>query len=92
MFRNSVVHKIFSELLQPFRYVGMARVSPYLLVVLMFIFLDFWLAWSTSLPDLSFQHVYLTQKLDKNQSHTGLPVFVEDVMVGEIDELEEDLG
>ena len=36
-FSNSVIHKIFSELLQPFRYVGMAQVSPFLIVVFVFI-------------------------------------------------------
>ena len=29
-FRNPVIHKILSEFLQPFWYVGMTRVSPYL--------------------------------------------------------------
>ena len=38
--------------------------------------LDFWLAWSTSLPVLAFQHVYLTQLRDRNLSHTGLTVLV----------------
>ena len=36
--------------------------------------LDFWLAWSTGLTVLSFQHVYLTQLRDRNLSHTNLPV------------------
>ena len=40
------------------------------------LFSDFWLAWSTSLPVLSFQHVYLTQLLKRNLSHTDLRVFV----------------
>ena len=40
-----------------------------------YLFLDFWLAWSTGLTVLSFQHVYLTQILDRNLSHTSLPVF-----------------
>ena len=52
----------------------------------------FWLAWSTGLPFLSFQHVCLTQMLDRNPSHTGLPHAlvpllldtIEDVMVGEV--------
>ena len=62
--------------------------------------LDFWLAWSTGLPFLAFQHVYLTQRRDRNLSHTGpcscLATLsldtVEDVMVGEVDQLEEDVG
>ena len=32
--RNSVIHKILSEFLQPFRYFGMARVSPFSIVTL----------------------------------------------------------
>ena len=63
--------------------------------------LDLWLAWSTGLPVLAFQHVYLTRLPDENLSHTGLPRSclatlsldtVEDVMGGEVDELEEDVG
>ena len=43
-FRNSVINKIFSEFLQPFRYVGIIRVFPYLFVI--FIFIWFWFfAW-----------------------------------------------
>ena len=38
--RNSFFHKILSEFLQPFRYVGIIRVSPYLFVILIFIW--FW--------------------------------------------------
>ena len=48
MFSKSFIHKVLSEFLQPFRYVGMTRVSLYLLVVLIFyLVLDFWLAQST---------------------------------------------
>ena len=61
-FRNSVIHKILSEFLQPFRYVGTQRrstwvgkerVSPYALVILIFIwFLDFgWLSQQLLLRD-----------------------------------------
>ena len=32
-FRNSVIHEIFSEFLQPFRYIGTQRVAPFLFVV-----------------------------------------------------------
>ena len=39
-----------------------------------YLVLDFWLAWSTGLPVLSVQHVNLTQMLDRNLSHSGLPV------------------
>ena len=55
---------------------------------------------STGLPVLAFTHVHLTRLRDGDPSRTGLPVFVyphfrdtvEDVMGGEVDELEEDLG
>ena len=36
MFRNSFIHKILSEFLQPFWFVGI-RVSPYLFVILILI-------------------------------------------------------
>ena len=52
-----------------------SRVLVSLLVVFVFyLVLDFWLAWSTGLPVLAFQLVYLTQLLDRNLSHTSLPV------------------
>ena len=58
--------------------------------------MDFGLAWSTGRTVLSVQHVNLTQMLDGNLSHSGLVSLsldtVEDVMVGEVDELEEDVG
>ena len=46
VFRNSVIHKIFSELLQPLRDFGTKRVSPFLIGVFVFIwFLVFgWLS------------------------------------------------
>ena len=55
---------------------------------------------STGLPVLAFQHVYLTQLRDGDLSRTGprscLATLsldtIEDVMVGEVDELEEDVG
>ena len=55
------------------------------------------MAWSTGLPDLTFQHVYLTQILDWSLSRTSLfrvlvSLSLETVMVGEVDELEEDVG
>ena len=55
--------------------------------------LDFWLAWLTGLSVLAFQQVYLTQLRDRNLSHPGALSLdtVEDVMVGEVHELEEDV-
>ena len=60
-------------------------------------FLDFWLAWSTSLPVLSFQHVHLTQILDGKSiplrsSLALVSQSLNTVLVGEVDELEEDVG
>ena len=87
LFRNSVIHKILSKFLQPFRYVGMARISPFLIVV--FILICFgvfgWLSRqaallrfqkSTGLSVLATQHVYLTQVLDGNLSPHGSPRFL----------------
>ena len=87
MFKNSVIHKILSEFLQPFRYVGIIRVSPYLFVILIFIWvLGFWLVYSTTL--LTFQkntglrvlvypHFHFTRLLDGDPSlNTGLAVLV----------------
>ena len=99
-FKNSVIHK--TEFLQPFGYVGMTRISPYLLVILIFIwFFGFWLAWSTTL--LKFQKsTVLTLPVHTFTWHNcGCPRSclstlsldtVEDVMGGEVDELEEDVG
>ena len=84
----------------------MTRVSPYLLVILLFIwFLDFgWLGGAyrnqqqtTGFTVLSsLQHLNLTQALEENRFHFD-PLFLESlsfdaVVVGEEDELEEDLG
>ena len=97
-FRNFIIHKIFSKFFQPFRYVGKIKVSPFLLVVFVYIwFWIFWLAWSTCLPVLFVQHVNVTQILDRNLSHTSLllsrvSLSVDTVVVGEDDELEEVVG
>ena len=63
MFRNFIIHQIFSEFLQPLRDLWIKRVSPFLqqrvfpdlsVVLFFFGFESFFLAWSTSgLPDLS---------------------------------------
>ena len=74
-FRNSIIHEILFEFLQPFRYFGTQRVAPFYIVVTVFIwFLDLGLSWLTLLPVLSFEHVHLTQIRDRNLSHTGLPL------------------
>ena len=82
MFSNSVIHKILSEFLQPFRYVGMTRVAPYLLVIIIFyLVLGFWLVYSATLSDVSEEYGSLrtclsTRLWDGDPSHTGLPVLV----------------
>ena len=62
-----------------------------------YLVLYFWLAWSTGLSVLSFQHVHLTQLLDRNllphmSSLALISLSLDTVMVGEVDELEEDVG
>ena len=62
-----------------------------------YLFLGFCLAWSTGRPVLFVQHVNLTQVLDGNLSHSDLPMLespcrLTQVVVGEVDELEEDVG
>ena len=110
-FRNSVIHKIFSELLQPFRYVGMARVSPFLIVVFVFIWFWFfgWLGQQLLFRDFRRARVspscLSTCLLDTPAGKGSIPHgsprsclatlsldTVEDVMDGEADELEEDVG
>ena len=94
-FMNSIIHKIFFEFLQPFRYIGIQRVALFCTVVFGFI----WLAWSTGRPVLSsLQHVnltqmhwmgiYPTQVFPCSWSHCHFDT----VVVGEVDELEEDVG
>ena len=62
VFKISFIHKIISEFLEPFRYVGIIRVSKYLFVTVIFWVLGFWLVYSTTL--LMFQE------------NTGLSVLV----------------
>ena len=63
-----------------------------------YLVLDFWLAWATTgLPVVSLQDVNLTQALDGNLSPSDLPLSwvslsLNTVVVGEVDELEEDVG
>ena len=60
--------------------------------------LDFWLAWATTgLPVLFVQHVNLTQALDGDRfplrsSRARVSLSLNTVVVGEVDELEEDVG
>ena len=88
MFRNSIIHEIFFEFLQPLSEFNRSWSSS-------FFVLDFLLA-----SVLCFQHVNLTRLRDGDPSHTGSPRSclstlsldtVEDVMGVEVDELEEEL-
>ena len=71
--QDSVIHENFSEFLQPFRYFRIQRVATFCIVVFVFLFWDFCLAWSQVRPVLFVQHVNLTQP-DGNLSHSDLPV------------------
>ena len=68
-------------------------------VFVFYLVLDFWLARSTGRSVLFVQHVHLPQILDgdlslrSSRAQVSLSLdTVEDVMVGEVDELEEDVG
>ena len=73
MFRNSFIHKVLSEFLQPFWYAGI-RASPNLFVILIFsLVLGFRLIYVTTLlmfqkcagfPVLVYPHFHLTRLLD----------------------------
>ena len=97
VFRNSVIHKIFSEFLQPFRYVGIIRVSPFSIVILIVIWvLDFgWfiqqLFWYFRRIRVSRTCLY-TLSLDTTAAKwSEWPISFESVVGVEVDELEEDL-
>ena len=99
MFRNSVIHEIFSEFLQPLRDVGTQRVSPFYRGFIFILVLGFWLAWvTTGLAVLSsLQHVNLTQgtgweSIPLRSSLSRVSLSLNTVVVGEVDELEEDVG
>ena len=111
MFRNSDTDKIFSELLQPFRYVGMTQVSPFLIMVFVFFGFGFLVglvnSCSSGIPEehRSPRSCLSTCLLDTAAGQESIPHrslrsclatlsldTVEDVMVGEVDELEEDVG
>ena len=111
VFRNSVIHKIFSELLQPLRDFGTKRVSPFLIGVFVFIWflvLDgFVNSWSSEISEEhGFPRSCLSTRLLDTVAGWGsiphgslrsclatLPLdTIEDVMGGEVDELEEDVG
>ena len=98
MFRNSVIHKIFSELLQPFWCVGMAQVSPFFIGV--FVFIWFWIfGWlGQRVSPFSF---HSTCSHDTDTGWDSIPhrssfalvsLPLDTVVVGEVDELEEDVG
>ena len=62
-----------------------------------YLVLDFWLAWKTGRSVLFVQHVNLTHVLDGNLSHSRssrarVSLSLDTVVVGEVDELEEDVG
>ena len=87
--RNSIIHEIFSEFLQPFRYVG-TNGSPRSKSWSSFLF-GFWFSgWLGQQVSTFFPFNMFTWRrlLDRNLSHTGL----EGVMVVEEGKLEEELA
>ena len=95
--RNSIIHEIFSEFLQPFRHVRIQRVAPFCRVV--FVFIWFWIfGWlSRRVP----RSVRSTCELDTGAGWESIPLrssrarislSFDTVVVGEVDELEEDVG
>ena len=96
MFRNSVIHEILSDFLQPFRYVGTRRVFPYLLVILVLFGFGVLIGLGNNASPRSLQHVNLTQALVGNLSHSDfslsrVSLSLNTVVVGEVDELEEEV-
>ena len=84
-----MIHEIFSEFLQPFRYVGTQRVAPFFLVV--FVFIWFWIfGWLGQRVELD------TDAGSESVPHmSALALFslsLDTVIDGEVDELEEDVG
>ena len=97
MFRNSVIHEIFSEFLQPFRYVRTQRVSPFYIVVFVFI----WFGFLVGLVKGSSRSFRSTCELDAGTGWESIPLrsflsrvslSLNTVVVGEADELEEYVG
>ena len=93
-----VFHEIFSEFLQPFRYAGTQRVAPFCLVVFVFyLVLDFLIGLVNGSPR-SFRS---TCELDTDAGSESVPhmfafaplsLSLDTVIVGEVDELQEDVG
>ena len=66
------------------------------MVFVFILVLDFCLAWSTGLPVLSVQHVNLDTDAGSESPHMSafalFSLSLDTVIVGEVDELEEDVG
>ena len=101
MFRNSIIHKIHSEFLQPFWYIGIQYKSPRSNSWSSFLF---GFGFLVGLVNRSLHSFLSTCLLDTSAGWESIPHkssralvslsldTVEDVMVGEVDELEEDVG
>ena len=96
---NSNIHEIFSEFLQPFWYIGTQRVAR---SFSWFLFgLGFWV---DLVNNGSHRSIRSTCELDTGTGWESIPLrssrapvslsldTVKDVMVGEVDELQEDVG
>ena len=75
VFRNSVIHQIFSEFLQPLRDFSKQRVSPF------YHLFNIW-AW----------HRHWMESIPLRFSFSRVSLSLDSVVVGEVDELEEDVG
>ena len=96
-FKNSVIHEIFSEFLQPFREIGIQRVTPFHIMV--FCFCLVWNFFVGLGNGGSPRSVRSTCELDRYCMESIPPRSLlkshcrfDTIVVGEVDELEEDVG
>ena len=96
VFRNSVIHEMFSEFLQPLRDVGTKRVSPFYRGS---VFIWFWIFGWIGQQQVSI--IRSTCELDTGTGWESIPLrsslsrvslSLNTVVVGEVDEPEEDVG
>ena len=98
VFKNSFIHKILSEFLQPFRYVGMTRVSPHLFVIIIFFGFGILVGLFNNSSNASEEYGSLRTCLSTLSLDTIVgrwsewSISFEGVVCVEVDELEEDVG
>ena len=97
MFMNSVIHEIFFEFLQPFRDFGTQRVSSFCIVVFVFVWFSIfgWLGQRVA-PFYSFNIELDTgtgwESIPLRSSRARVSLSLNTIVVGEVDELEKDVG